>query len=149
MCQITISPGFLFSIYQKQLEIHSSFFDHAIGAIDGTHFDCSPSKDKQHAAHDCKGKMTQNCLAVCDFDLKFRYIFSGWDGSASNSYIFHDAQLTDFTIPVGKYFLADVGFPICEGLLIPYRGVCYHLQEWGHINIQYVQVGFFWKFLSF
>ena len=82
--------------------------------------------------------MTQNCLAVCDFNLMFRYIFSGWEGSASDSTMYHDARLTDLAIPAGKYFLANAGFPICEGLLIPYRGVHYHLQEWGRANLQYV-----------
>jgi hypothetical protein len=40
----------------------------------------------------------------------FRYIFSGWDGSTSDSGMYHDTQLTDLTIPVGKYFLADADF---------------------------------------
>ena len=73
----------------------------------------------------------------------FRYIFSGWDGSASDSTMYHDARLTDLAIPAGKYFLADAGFPICEGLLIPYRGVRYHLQEWGRANLRYVILFFF------
>ena len=75
----------------------------------------------------------------------FKYIFSGWDGSTSDSTMYHDARLTDLTIPVGKYFLADAGFPICEGLLIPYRGVRYHLQEWGPANVRYVYY-YYWQF---
>lgn len=109
-----------------------------MGAIDGTHFDCSPSKAEQPAARDRKGGTTQNCLAICDFDLMFKYIFSGWDGSASDSTMYEDARLTDLTIPAGKYFLADAGFPICDGLVIPYRGVRYHLQEWGRANLRYL-----------
>lgn len=68
----------------------------------------------------------------------FKYIFSGWNGSASDSTMYHDARRSDLTILVGKYFLADAGFPICDGLLIPYRGVRYHLQEWGRANLRYV-----------
>ena len=109
-----------------------------MGAIDGTHFNCSPSKAEQLVARNRKGGMTQNCLAVCDFDLKFKYIVSGWDGSASDSAVYHDSRLNDLTIPAGKYFLADAGFPICEGLLIPFRGVRYHLQEWGRANLRFV-----------
>lgn len=52
--------------------------------------------------------------------------------------MYHDARLTDLFILPGKYFLADAGFPICEGLLIPYRGARYHLQEWGRANVRYV-----------
>jgi hypothetical protein len=123
----------------------SPFFDSAIGAIDGTHFDCAPPKAELPATRDRKGGTTQNCLAICDFDLMFKYIFSGWDGSTSDSTMYHDARLTDLTIPVGKYFLADAGFPICEGLLIPYRGVRYHLQEWGRANVRYVYY-YYWQF---
>jgi hypothetical protein len=53
-----------------------------------------------------------------------------------------NVTITDLTIPVGKYFLADAGFPICEGLLIPYRGVCHHLQVWGGANLQYICILF-------
>jgi hypothetical protein len=116
----------------------SPFFNDAIGAIDGTHFDCSPPKAEQPVARNRKGGTTQNCLAICDFDLMFKYIFSGWNGSASDSTMYQDARQSDLTIPAGKYYLADAGFPICEGLLIPYRGVRYHLQEWGRTNLRYV-----------
>ena len=56
------------------------------------------------------------------------YIFSGWEGSASDSTMFYDACIMDLPIPAGKYYLADAGFPVC--------GKCYHLQEWGHANLQ-------------
>ena len=82
--------------------------------------------------------MTQNCLAICGFDMKFLYMFSGWDGSASDSTMFHDARFTDLPVLLGKYYLADAGFPICETLLIPYRGVRYHLAEWGRARLRYV-----------
>ena len=82
--------------------------------------------------------MTQNCLAICGFDMKFLYMFSGWDGSASDSTMFHDACFTDLPVLLGKYYLADAGFPICEMLLIPYRGVRYHLAEWGHARLWYM-----------
>ena len=78
----------------------------------------------------------QNCLAACDFNMKFVYIFSGWDGSTVDSTMFHDAWLTDLPVPHGKYFLADAGFPICDALLVLYRGECYHLAELGHADLQ-------------
>jgi len=48
------------------------------------------------------------------------------------------ARLTDFTIPPGKVYLADAGFAACDELLVPYRGVRYHLAEWGWANVMYV-----------
>ena len=45
--------------------------------------------------------------------------------------MFYDARMTDLHVPAGKYYFADTGFPICDALLIPKRGVWYHLAEWG------------------
>ena len=52
--------------------------------------------------------------------------------------MFHDAHFTDLPMLLGKYYLEDTGFPICETLLIPYQGVCYHLVEWGCARLWYV-----------
>jgi hypothetical protein len=35
----------------------------------------------------------------------------------------------DFTIPEGKYYLADAGYALRNNFLTPYRGVRYHLRE--------------------
>ena len=107
------------------------FFKDALGAIDGTHINCSATAAMREAARDRKGGVTQNCLAICGFDMSFYYIFSGWDGSAADSTMFYDARITDLQIPAGKYYLADAGFPTCDALVIPKRGVRYHLAEWG------------------
>ena len=85
-----------------------------------------------------KGSLTQNCLAICSFDMRFLYIFSGWEGAASDSTMFEDACITDLPIFHGKYYLADAGFPICDSLIVPYWGERYHLSEWGHAQFWYV-----------
>ncbi len=112
------------------------FFKDALGATDGSHFNCCPSAEERQANRDRKGSLTQNCLAVCGVDMVFYYVFSGWEGSASDAMMFHDARVTDFRIPKGKYYLSDAGFPICSLLLIPFRGTRYHLQEWGRANLR-------------
>ncbi|XP_057775185.1 uncharacterized protein LOC130994170 [Salvia miltiorrhiza] len=33
-----------------------------------------------------------------------------------------------------NYYLVDCGYANSEGFLAPYKGVCYHLKEWGPIN---------------
>ena len=113
------------------------FFHDAIGAIDGTHIACAPSERERAAARNRKGLLTQNCLIACSFDLMFTYVLSGWEGSAADALIFHNACQTDFYIPNRKYYLADAGFPLCPELLVPYRGVRYHLAEWGRAQVQY------------
>ena len=80
--------------------------------------------------------MSQNCLVCCDFDLKFTYILSGWEGSAADATVYHDAHVHKLTIPPGKYYLADAGFPSCPELLVPFHGQWYHLTEWGRAQTQ-------------
>jgi hypothetical protein len=51
--------------------------------------------------------------------------------------MFYDARITDLHILVGKYYLADAGFPICDALIIPKQGVHYHLAEWGRADLRW------------
>ena len=50
--------------------------------------------------------------------------------SASDAGVFHDAWIHDFEVPEGKFYLADAGYPLCDVLMVPFRGVLYHLREW-------------------
>jgi hypothetical protein len=107
------------------------YFRDAIGAMDGTHITCCPSAAERQAARNRKGSTSQNCLACVSFDMRFQYIVSGWEGSVADGMMYSHARFTDLRIPAGKCYLADAGFGICESLLVPYRGVRYHLAEWG------------------
>ena len=84
------------------------------------------------------GLLTQNCLMACSSDLRFSYVLSGWEGSAADALIFHNAHQIDFPVPIGKYYLADASFPLCLELLVPFQSVCYHLAKLGHARIWYV-----------
>ncbi len=123
------------------------FFDLALGAIDGTHIHCTSSAAGHDATRNHKGVLTQNCLAMCSFDLRFTYFLSGWEGSTHNSTLFYDTRRVDFYIPSGKYYLADAGFASSDALLVPYRNVQYHLSEWSRSKDAYV-VHLFLKFLA-
>lgn len=107
------------------------YFEDCVGAIDGTHIPAFLPADKRAPFRNRKGEISQNILAACSFDFKFVYVLSGWEGSASDSLVYQDAKITDFKIPDGKYYLADAGYPNTDSLLAPYRGVRYHLKEWG------------------
>jgi hypothetical protein len=113
------------------------FFQDTIGAMDGTHIACSPSAAERDAARNRKGGVSQNTLACCSFDMRFQYMLSGWEGSAADATLFHNARHIDLRIPEGKYYLADAGFGVCDHLLVPYRGVRYHLAEWGRASVRY------------
>jgi hypothetical protein len=113
------------------------FFKDAISALDGSHIHATPPAPKQAAYHDRKGLVSQNCLFICDFDMNFTYALTGWEGLATDACIYKDACANGLHIPEGKYFLADAGYPLCHGLLIPYRsGIYYHLAEWGCASVR-------------
>jgi hypothetical protein len=114
------------------------FFEGALGAIDGTHINCSPSAAEQDGCRNRKGGLSQNCLACCSFELRFLYMVSGWEGSAADGALYINSRYNDLAIPAGKFYLADAGFGACDALLVPYRGIRYHLAEWGRANIRYV-----------
>jgi len=73
---------------------------------------------------------------MCFFFYVILYFLSGWEGSAADATMYASARLVDLTIPDGKYYLADAGFSICDSLLVPYHGVCYHLAEWGRAMLR-------------
>lgn len=63
------------------------FFKDCVGAIDGTHVRVRvPNKDAP-IYRGRKGYPTINVLAACTFDLKFTYVLTGWEGTASDSRI--------------------------------------------------------------
>src|SRR5882724_2252254 len=96
------------------------FFKGALGALDGTHISAHPPSSDQSCYHNRKGGVSQNVLAATTFDMHFCYILNGWEGSASDGGVFHDAHVHDLEIPDGKYYLADAGYPICDALLVPF-----------------------------
>ncbi|KAF7358246.1 putative transposase [Mycena venus] len=112
------------------------YFKDVLGAIDGTHINCSPSAEDLHTARNRKGGVSQNCLAVVSFNMRFLFFTSGWDGCAADASMYSAARLRDFCIPEGKCYLADAGFGICDALLVPYWQTCYHLAEWARAHLR-------------
>jgi hypothetical protein len=108
----------------------SPYFDMARGAVDGTLVDAAPSESERARYRDRKGHLSHNIMAGMDFDMNWVYFLAGWEGSASDSLIFAEARRDDFTIPPGCFYLGDAGFALCDTVLVPYRGVRYHLREW-------------------
>ena len=120
------------------------FFQGCLGAIDGSHIHISPPATLQNLYQNRKGFLSQNCLFICNFDMLFTYIISGWEGSATDARVWADALAKGFSVPEGFYYLADARYPHCKELLVPFCGTWYHLQEWGAAGVRYVL-----SFLSF
>lgn len=114
------------------------FFEHALGALDGSHFACAPPSLERPSHRNRKGFVSQNCLFACSFDLKFVFGYTGWEGSATDSQVWESAVGQGLNIPNEYYYLADAGYPADDRLLIPYRGVRYHLAEWSRSGQKYV-----------
>ena len=77
------------------------YFKHCRGALDGSYFDAWVREEAMACYRTRKGGIAQNVLAACDFNLKFVYILSGWEGSAADSTVFEYARERDLTIPPG------------------------------------------------
>ncbi|KZV95807.1 hypothetical protein EXIGLDRAFT_714896 [Exidia glandulosa HHB12029] len=99
------------------------FFDKCLGALDGTHIICSTSANMR----DHKGSLSQNVFVITNFNFRFVYVLSG-------CFIYSDARLNDLPVPDGYYYLGNTGFPQCAQVLVPYRGVQFHLREWAAGN---------------
>ena len=78
-------------------------------------------------------------MAFCNLDsLIFTYVLAGWQGSAHDGYVFHKSFDYRFSVPEGKYYLGDAGYPFTPYCLTPYRGVRYHLNEWAKGKNRYI-----------
>ncbi|XP_012839839.1 PREDICTED: putative nuclease HARBI1 [Erythranthe guttata] len=108
-------------------------FKGCLGALDGTYIKVRVSVTDKGRYRNRKGDITVNILGVCDSNMKFIYILSGWEGSAADSRVLRDAITKEngLRIPKGSYYLVDNGYTNGEGFLSPYRSVRYHLDEWG------------------
>ncbi|XP_042029784.1 uncharacterized protein LOC121776667 [Salvia splendens] len=115
------------------MELFALIFQGCLGALDETHINVLVSStDKPHyRTH--KGQIATNTLAVCDRNMQFVFVLPGWEGSAGDSQVLHDAvmQKGGLRVPQRCYYLCDNGYANSNGFLMLYKGVRYHLKEWG------------------
>ncbi|KAG5225512.1 nuclease HARBI [Salix suchowensis] len=69
-------------------------------------------------------------LQIIGHNQRFRVV-TGWEGSVNDSRVLADAlsRSNGFKIPEGKYYLGDAGYGIRKGVISPFHGVRYHLNE--------------------
>jgi hypothetical protein len=109
---------------------YTPFFDDCIGALDGTHHTMYVPEAEHSTYRNRKGTLSQNVLAACSLDGYFVFVLPGWEGSVHDSRVLQDATYNHgFVTPKGKYWLADAGYTNSEFVMVPYRGVRYHLKE--------------------
>ncbi|XP_071680294.1 uncharacterized protein [Lolium perenne] len=107
------------------------YFKDCIGAIDGTHVTAKVPRSMYVAFRGRKHYTSQNVLAAVDFDMRFTYVLSRWEGSTHDASILDDSLLRPdgLQIPDGKFYLRDVGYACQPGILPPFRKTRYHLNE--------------------
>ncbi|KAK5819846.1 hypothetical protein PVK06_024875 [Gossypium arboreum] len=103
------------------------------GAIDGTHIAAILPPNEQIPYIGRKCILTQNVMAVCDFNMCFTFVVAGWEGSTHGTRMFldviRDSKYKFLHPPKGKYYLFDSGYPQMKCYLGPYRGQRYHLPD--------------------
>ncbi|KAJ1689982.1 hypothetical protein LUZ63_014137 [Rhynchospora breviuscula] len=125
-------PGVDAPIHPKLKQPQFLPFKDALGAIDGTHINAFPDYDEtfKERWRDRKGNMSQNVMAVVDFDGNFLYVVAGWEGSAHDNLVLRKAiERGGFRVPPSRYYLVDGGYANTPQFLSPYRGKTYHLAQ--------------------
>ncbi|KAG8367126.1 hypothetical protein BUALT_Bualt16G0040100 [Buddleja alternifolia] len=109
------------------------FFKGCLGALDGTYIKVKVNESDKGRYRTRKGDIAVNALVVCDINQNFIYLLKGWEGSAANCRVLRDAinRPHGLKVPHGNYYLCDNGYANGDGFLTPYKGVRYHLDEWG------------------
>ncbi|CAL1369575.1 unnamed protein product [Linum trigynum] len=97
-------------------------FKNCLGALDGTIIDVRTTKEKKERYQMRKGTIGMNALGVCNQDLEFIYVLSGWEGSAHDGRFLRDAPIrpNGLKVPRGYYYLCDASYSNCQGFLAPY-----------------------------
>ena len=69
-----------------------------VGALDGTHIPATVLVNEQMAYTNRHGTQSQNVLAICDHNMRFIYVYAGWEGSAYDARVLEHAMRmhTDF-----------------------------------------------------
>ncbi|KAL0337659.1 UNVERIFIED_CONTAM: hypothetical protein Scaly_2041000 [Sesamum calycinum] len=101
------------------------YFKDCIGTMDDTLVPAWAPRIDLNKYRSRKGRIAQNVLAICDFDLNFTYVYAGWEGRATDARVLDHAILQDRAFPfppLGKYYLVDAGFANYQCFLAPYRG---------------------------
>lgn len=116
---------------------YKEYFKDCIGALDGTHIAAYVPANQGPHYRNRKGYLSQNVLAVYDFNLEFIYVLAGYKGSAHDCRVLEDAIVNGgLRVPTGKYLPADAGYYNTDFALTPYCRVCYHLKEQAAANLR-------------
>ncbi|XP_035544597.1 uncharacterized protein LOC118347990 [Juglans regia] len=109
------------------------WFEKCLGSMDGTMINARAPSRLSNAYRNHHGQIAQNVLCLCDFNMKFQYVYTGWEGTAHDARVFLDAlsrRRNQFPWPPeGYYYLVDSAFPCIEKFMPPYPRERYHRSD--------------------
>ncbi|XP_061363984.1 protein ALP1-like [Gastrolobium bilobum] len=96
------------------------WFKGCLGALDGTYITVNVPEVDKPRYRSRKGEIATNVFGVCSRGMKFVYVLPGWEGSALDARVLHDAinRRNGLKVPTGKNV-----------------GTMYHLSEWRHGHV--------------
>ncbi|KAL8512448.1 hypothetical protein ACS0TY_018792 [Phlomoides rotata] len=76
-------------------------FKGCLGALDGTYINVTVPIEDRARYRNRKGDIYVNVLAVCDINMNYVYVLTGWEGSAADSRVLRNAitRNNEFRIP--------------------------------------------------
>ncbi|XP_042954573.1 uncharacterized protein LOC122290983 [Carya illinoinensis] len=109
------------------------WFQNCLGAMDGTMISVAALTRLGNAYRIRHSRIAQNVLCACDFDMKFTYVYTGWEGTTYDAQFCMDVLSrpdNQFTWPAsGYYYLVDAAFPCIEMFMPPYPRERYHRSD--------------------
>ncbi|SCN90747.1 uncharacterized protein FFB20_15895 [Fusarium fujikuroi] len=106
------------------------YFFGCIGAVDGTHIAAWVPEEGQRKWYNRKSLITQNVLCAVRLDGTFSYVLAGCEGSVNDASLLRHARSKSLKLYADRFYVGDAGFGACTGLLVPYIGIRYHLNDW-------------------
>lgn len=102
----------------------------SIGALDGSHIQIPEGCPNPEAFRCRKGYCSQTYLMACDFDMLFKYVFAGSEGSLYDTKVLSLVRTVgNFKVPEDCFLFGDAAYALKEDVITPYRGYTYHLAD--------------------
>ncbi|XP_035543581.1 uncharacterized protein LOC118347669 [Juglans regia] len=95
-----------------------------LGALDDTMISAAAPARLSNAYRNRYNRIAQKVLCLCEFVMKFTFVYTGWEGTAHDARVFPDAlsrARNGFPCPDPRYYyLVDSAFPCIEKFMTPY-----------------------------
>ena len=97
-----------------------------VGAIDGTHINIPGPSNHRDSYVNRKGSPSIQLQVVCDPNLSFLDVYTGWPGSVHDARVFRNSPLKGHlegagALPPDYHMLGDSAYALTDYMLVPFR----------------------------